>query len=381
MKTTKLIQLCSIVFMLSFTTSMYSQSLGDVIKKEAKKVADKIDGKKKKKKSTDVITNGNHKPIDNFISGNMVFMDNFDNERAGEFPSKWTHLSGTLQNAQMPIFGKREGVAQFISSSSMKPTFNNDDYLGDSFKIEGQFFFHGRGNESYTLNLMNNNDPYRAYQITIRGDGIVPAGSSSEYARMPNKLPSPGWRTVQLSFNKGVLKVFYEGYQLINIPDLKKTNDRDIDRFTHLELSALSSSSSNYKAMINYIAIAHRGLPLYKRLVTEGRLIFYDILFDNDSYFIKPSSYPTIDRIANMLKENPGISIQIEGHTDSNGTRESNQVLSENRAKAVMYYLKNKGININRLSTVGFGEDKPIAFGNNEEAWMKNRRVEIVYMH
>ena len=381
MKTTKLIQLCSIVFMLLFASTTYSQTIGEVIKKEADKVADKIDGKKKKKKKKkkdkDVrVENNTTKPVKDFIAGNIIFSDNFDNEKTGEFPSKWTHISGTVQNTQIVTKDRKHGVMQFYTSSSVKPSIRHDNYLGKSFKIEGQFHFDGKGNESYTLNLMNSNDPYRAYQITIRGDGIVPAGSSSEYARMPHKTSYPGWRTVQLSFNSGVLKVFYQGVQLINIPDLVKSNGRDIEEFTHLEVSALASTRN--KAMINYLTIGNEGLPLYKRLMSEGRIVFYDILFDNDSYFIKPSSYGAIDRIVKMMNDNPEVSIQIEGHTDSNGSKESNQILSENRAKSVMYYLINKGIEKNRLRTVGYGEERPIDNRDNEEAWAKNRRVEVV---
>ena len=377
MKTIKLIKLCSIAMLLLLSNQSYCQTLGDVIKKEAKKVATQIDGKKEKDK--DIVTTEDHKPISNFIKGNIVFSDNFNDERSGEFPSKWTQLNGTMQNSQVVALEKKEGVVQFVTSSKMKPTFRKDDYLGDSFKIEIQCYFHGKGNEAYTLNLMNTKDIYKAYQITIRGDGIVPAGSSSQYARMPNKLPTPGWRTVQLSFNNGVLKILYEGYQLINNPDLNKGEGKHLKEFTHLEVSALSRSG-DYGAMINHITIGHKGLPLYKKLVAEGRIVFHDILFDNDSYFMKPSSYPAVDRIVTMLKDNPNVSIKIEGHTDANGTRESNQTLSENRAKSIMHYIINKGITSNRLSTVGFGEDKPMDLGKNEAAFALNRRVEIVKM-
>ncbi|WP_296385740.1 OmpA family protein [Winogradskyella sp.] len=383
MKTMKLIRLCSVTLMLLFSAQAYSQSLGDVIKKESKKIADKIDGKKKKKKGKDskvIVANENHKPIAGFIKGDIVFSDNFNNERVGEFPSKWTQMSGTMQNSKVVALEKKEGVVQFITSARMKPTFKTDDYLGNSFKIEGQFYFHGKGNEAYTLYLKDKNDAYATYSITIRGDGIVPAGSSHEYARMPHKLPYPGWRTVQLSFNNGTIKVLYEGFQLINIADYVKTikkKIKHIKEYTNIEVSALSRSAS--PAMINYITIGHKGLPLYKKLVNEGRLVFHDILFDTDSYFIQPSSYPAVDRIVNMLKDNPDVSIKIEGHTDANGTRESNQTLSENRAKSVMHYIKNKGVDGSRLSTVGYGEEKPMAMEDNEEAYALNRRVEIVY--
>ena len=382
MKTIKLIALLSVFL---FSAQIQGQSLKDKLKKKAeKKIENTVDkelnknnktkGEKDKKKDVDVAAK-KHTPVKNFIDS-AIFSDNFNNERVGEFPSKWTQINGTMQNSQIVPHGKKEGVVQFISSGKLKPTFKNDDYLGKSFKIEGQFYFHGKGNEAYTLNLMNNNDVYKAYQITIRGDGIVPAGSSSQYARMPNRMSYPGWRTVQLSFNNGILKVLLDGYPLINIPRLNKSDDKYITEFTHLEISALSRSAS--PAMINHITIGHKGLPMYKQLVNEGRIVMYDILFDNDSYFIKPSSYPAIDRILKMLQDNPETKIRIEGHTDSQGTNASNLTLSENRAKSVKHYLMNKGIDVSRLSTVGFGEEKPIASGNDEAAWSKNRRVEIV---
>ncbi len=382
MKTMKTIKLVALLSTFLFATNINAQKLGKILKKKATEVIDETLGEdekkeKDKKDKEDAVIIEKTFPIKNFINGNIIFSDNFNNEKHGEYPSKWTQMTGTMQNSQVVISGKKEGVVQFITSSRMKPTFKNDDYLGNSFKIEGQFYFHGKGNEAYTLNLMNNNDIYKAYQITIRGDGIVPAGTSTQYARVPYKLAYPGWRTVQLSFNRGVLKVLYEGYQLINIPDLNKGDDSHITEFTHLELSALSRSG-NYGAMINHITVGHKGLPLYKKLVAEGRLVFHDILFDVDSYFIKTSSYPAIDKIFTMLQNNDNASIIIEGHTDSNGSNAFNKTLSENRAKAIKNYLVIKGIDTNRLKTIGYGEERPIDNGNNEKAWSLNRRVEVV---
>ena len=381
MKTLKTIKLIGLLCLFLFSTNIQGQKLGKILKKKAKETVNEVlsDGSKDKKEKDDdeIITVEKRVPIKNFINGNIVFSDDFNYEKHGEFPSKWTQLNGTVQNSQVVTLGKKEGVVKFITSSKMKPTFKNDNYLGNSFKIEIQCYFHGKGNEAYTLNLMNKNDIRGAYSFTIRGDGIVPAGSSTEYARMPYKLPYPGWRTVQLSFNNGTTKLKYQGNQLINIPILKGYKSKKIKEFTHVELSALSRSG-NYGAMINYITIAHGGLPLYKKLMNKGRLVFHDILFDNDSYFIKPSSYPTIDRIAAMLKNNLKTYVTIEGHTDANGSNESNQKLSEYRAKAVMHYIINKGVDSKRLKSVGYGEEKPISLGNNEQAWSKNRRVELV---
>jgi outer membrane protein OmpA-like peptidoglycan-associated protein len=381
MKAIKTIKLVGLLSVFLFSANIQAQKLGDILKKKTNEVIDEVlteeTKTQKEKDAEEIAIIKKSVPVKNFIDGNIVFSDNFNYEKEGEFPSKWTQLNGTMQNSQVIAQGKKEGVVQFKTSSRMKPTFKNDDYLGNSFKVEIQCYFHGKGNEAYKLNLMNKNDTRMTYQITIRGDGNVPAGASSQYARMPYKLPYPGWRTIQLSFNKGVLKALYEGKQLINIPDLNKGDDKHITEFTHLEISALSRAG-NYEAMINHISIAQGGLPLYKKLMNEGRIVFHDILFDNDSYFIKQSSYTSIDRIVSMLKDNPKMNVILEGHTDANGSSGSNQKLSEYRAKAVLQYITNKGVDAKRMNSVGYGESRPLVKGNSKEAWAKNRRVELV---
>jgi len=400
MKTMKLIKRIAFVCFVFTIANSYGQDIGGIIKRKVKKKAtteiektvdntiDIIEGKggttttseeKNEDGSIIVVTRdetGKNVPVPNFIDpGTAVFVDDFNTERPSEFPSKWTLLSGTVQNSQVVISGIKEGVVEFRTSSKLKPTFKNDNYLGDSFKIEIQCFFHRKGNEAYTLNLQNKNEPHGAYQITIRGDGIVPAGSSHEYARFPHTLPA-GWRTVQLSFNKGVLKVLYEGYQLINIPKLNKGEDRMMIEFTHLEVSALSRKT-NY-AMVNHVAIAHRGLPLYKKLMEEGRLVMNNINFEVNSYKLTSSSFEVLDGIASMLTDHPDVSLQVQGHTDSDGTKKSNQTLSENRAKTVLDYLTAKGVANSRLTSAGYGEGMPVDDSGTETAKAKNRRVEFV---
>jgi len=388
MKTMSPLKLITFLCLFFFVASMQGQTLKGVLKKKVnkkiEKTADeilKLDKKKGNENTNEngqVVNrdeNGRSVPNKNFINGNIVFSDNFNNEKHGEFPSKWTQINGTMQNSQVVALGKKEGVVQFITSGKLKPTFKNDNYLGNSFKIEIQCYFHGKGNEAYTLRLVNKNDIRGAYAFTIRGDGIGPHGST-QYARMPYKLPYPGWRTVQLSFNNGIVKIDYMGIQLTNIPILRGYKSKNIKEFTYLELSALSRSAS--PAMINYITIAHKGLPFYNELMNEGRLVLHDILFDEGMYNIKPSSYATLKKLVKMLEEYPTTEITIAGHTNSKGTNESNQVLSERRAEAVKNYLISKGVKRYRLSSKGYGEEKPINTSNNEEAWSLNRRVEII---
>lgn len=388
-----------VIFCLLLSGSSYGQDIGNIIKKKVKKRAkdkiektvddglDMIEGKggttttqeKKEDGSVIVVTRdetGKNVPVPNFIdSRTAVFVDDFNTEKPLEFPSKWTLLSGTVQNSQVVALGKKEGVVEFRTSSRLKPTFKNDNYLGDSFKVEIQCYFHRKGNEAYTLNLQNKDWPYGAYQITIRADGIVPAGSSHEYARFPQTLPA-GWRTVQLSFNKGVLKVLYEGYQLINIPKLNKGVDRMITKFTHLEVSVLSRKTNT--AMINHVSIAHQGLPLYKKLIADGKLVMNNINFEINSFTLTNDSYGVLDELVTMLNEHPEVILNIHGHTDSDGSKKSNQRLSENRADSVLRYLISKGITSSRLSSAGYGEMQPVDTSETEIAKAKNRRVEFI---
>jgi OOP family OmpA-OmpF porin len=79
-----------------------------------------------------------------------------------------------------------------------------------------------------------------------------------------------------------------------------------------------------------------------------------------------------------LLKDNPGLKVGIEGHTDSTGTPARNKTLSQQRAESVVSALVKAGIDAKRLSTAGWGQDKPIADNKTEEGKAKNRRVEIV---
>ncbi|MBN1273862.1 MAG: OmpA family protein [Candidatus Aminicenantes bacterium] len=109
----------------------------------------------------------------------------------------------------------------------------------------------------------------------------------------------------------------------------------------------------------------------------DGFIALY-INFDSGKYEIKPESQPTIEQIAQLMKDNPELKLSIEGHTDNVGTPQNNKVLSENRAKAVMNAVISLGVESSRLSAIGWGQEKPIADNRSEEGRAKNRRVEIV---
>jgi hypothetical protein len=116
---------------------------------------------------------------------------------------------------------------------------------------------------------------------------------------------------------------------------------------------------------------------LAQKIKTQGYITLY-INFDVDKWTIRAESQPTIENVAKMLKDNPDLNLTIAGHTDSSGTWAYNKTLSENRAKAVLQALVSKGIATSRLSSVGYGQDKPIADNASEAGKAKNRRVELI---
>ena len=102
------------------------------------------------------------------------------------------------------------------------------------------------------------------------------------------------------------------------------------------------------------------------------------IFFATSKAEIKPESYALLDNIAIILindcKES---TVAVSGHTDNKGSQEFNQPLSLSRAKAVMDYLIAKGVEANRLSSAGYGADKPVASNETKEGRAANRRIEF----
>lgn len=109
----------------------------------------------------------------------------------------------------------------------------------------------------------------------------------------------------------------------------------------------------------------------------DGFIALY-INFDTNKATIKPESQSTVDQIALLMKNNPDLKVSIEGHTDNTGTAANNNILSQQRADSVKAAVVKQGINVSRMTTKGWGQDKPVADNRTEEGRAKNRRVEIV---
>jgi peptidoglycan-associated lipoprotein len=102
------------------------------------------------------------------------------------------------------------------------------------------------------------------------------------------------------------------------------------------------------------------------------------IYFDFDSYLLSKTARDTLNSNAEyLLKQNPAIKVQIEGHCDERGSDEYNLALGEKRAKAALNYLVTLGVPTERLSFISYGKERPADPGHDEAAWAKNRRDEF----
>lgn len=117
-----------------------------------------------------------------------------------------------------------------------------------------------------------------------------------------------------------------------------------------------------------------------KIVLTPSNIAIIDkIQFEIGKVDLKPVSFPILDDVVKVMKENPQIEeVVVEGHTDSTGTAEINRTLSQGRAESCMKYITSKGVKGGRLTAKGYGPDRPIADNATEEGREANRRVEFV---
>ena len=316
-----------------------------------------------------------------FVAGDeIIFDDPMDNEQLGEFPSQWELIDGVAE--VVSINGKK---AILISEWGTKicPLMKEPlNYLGDVFTVEYDLMFPVKegdytwlltkfmkaDNKSEEDEMMyferaayDGRDDVHWYWETSRGN------SNGEY---DIALPANEWNHVAISFNKRAWKVYFNGIRVVNVPNVLAPPGWLLFQLTN----------GNGDTYITNLRIAKGAVPLYDRMMSDGKFITYGITFDVGKATIKPESMGEINRIVQLMNENPTLKFSVEGHTDSTGSANNNQTLSEQRSQAIVNKLVEMGISADRLTAVGKGQNSPIADNNTDEGRAKNRRVEFVKM-
>lgn len=114
-----------------------------------------------------------------------------------------------------------------------------------------------------------------------------------------------------------------------------------------------------------------------KNIAIGSKIALRNVFFDTGKSTLRTESNGELDRIVKLLKDVPTLKIEISGHTDNTGSATVNETLSQQRAEAVITYLKNKGIVATRLTAKGYGASKPVASNSSDEGKQQNRRTEF----
>jgi len=323
-----------------------------------------------------------------FVPGTeIIFEDNQQDEQNGEFPSKWDLVGGVVENAGLA----NENIIMFVKMGAMLnrqgivPLIKNpaNDYLPEAFTIEFDAYFEQNlpSSNIYRLylydakNQKNKIDAKSYTAIDITQQTVI-CGSSkgsfpnTEYSpSKPYTVQNPGWRHVAISFNKRALKVYLDNARIINVPNVS---------FDPMGITLLFDARNDKKGYIKNVKIAKGAVPLYDKLLTDGKFVTTGIKFDVNKATIKPESMGTINYVIKLMQDHPELNFSVEGHTDSDGDEAGNQTLSEKRAEAVRDELIKSGIESSRLTVKGWGETKPVSDNNTAEGKAQNRRVEFV---
>lgn len=148
------------------------------------------------------------------------------------------------------------------------------------------------------------------------------------------------------------------------------------DNMCHKDCNDNSDCSGDRVCTNGRCLSSHKSRDPYSAAGCQG---LEKIHFDFDSYKLSSDkAREHVQALASCLENNPGFTVQVEGHTDDRGLPSYNMALGEKRALAVKNYLElEKGIAASRVSTVSYGEQKPLVDEKNEQAWYQNRRAEF----
>lgn len=322
-----------------------------------------------------------------FVSGDeIMFEDNQANEQLGEFPSMWDMVKGNVEIAQLD----GENVIALRKTAGITPLMKEGkNYLPEEYTIEFDFYKGGEaGDENdpmyisgiYDFFIYDSNGKqvvkmstwgYRStksYGSELDTDLYSTSGEKRQVKETVSYVR--GWNRISISFNKRALKVYVNETRIVNAPNVAQGGYFAIN----------SNTNGDYTFYIRNVRIAKGAVPLYDRMMSDGKFITYGITFDVGKSTIKPESMGEINRIVQLMNENPDLKFSVEGHTDSTGNAASNQTLSEARSQAIVAKLVEMGIAANRLTAVGKGQNNPIADNGTDEGRAKNRRVEFVKM-
>jgi outer membrane protein OmpA-like peptidoglycan-associated protein len=307
-----------------------------------------------------------------FVPGDqIIFDDNFADDADGEFPTHWS-----LEKGQA-VVNKVNGVQAFCLtegnyvqvSPRMKTT---DNYLPDNFTIEFDFF---PNNGSYTPGLLFGSGEEGTGQIFFGKEVSTSYFGKDFSAAYPGDVEhfEGKWHHAAMIRKGNQMKCYVDQYRVLVMPDVSGT------KVTRLNVGGIGSTEAPI-VFKNFRIAAGGNMNMIGKKFTDNKIVTHGINFDVDKATIRPEAMGTLNMIVGVMKDNPDIRFEIDGHTDNSGPAAHNLTLSQQRADAVKTELVSLGIDASRLTTKAFGDTKPISDNSSPEGKANNRRIEFVKM-
>lgn len=316
-----------------------------------------------------------------FIPGEeVIFFDDFSDVPLGEFPLKWnTTASGEIVKTNR---GDQKWFKLMEDYSYYAPELKNP--YPDNFTIEFDVMYNA--DPDWWLDFYPSSSEYLdngylpgdgGFQMVFNGNEV----NIKVYENIDDGLWNELGSGVSIEINEGTVvrySIWGQKQRLRLYANDKKVIDmpRAIPR--KFAINTMRFGILNPMMITNFRFAV--GTPdTRSRLLTEGKLITRGITFDSGSDVIKPESYGVIKEIADVLKENNSLRINIIGHTDSDGADDMNLTLSKKRSNSVKSALEKQfGIEASRIETDGKGESEPVSQNSTPEGKANNRRVEFI---
>jgi len=319
-----------------------------------------------------------------------MFFDDFAYDFVGDFPSKWNTNGGgevvTLGDSPQKwlefISGYRlyyipdvpqlpeEYTIEFdlmtvgtdnktSSNAILRIDLSNDDKFADgSYFVQANISFCQYSPIGITMESRVNNK--REIYSTVRAD------LRDEILNGPH---------VSIAVNKQRFRLWVNEEKHIDVPRIVPIGSV----LNTLKFHMNGFKDGKERLFISNLKVAEGGVDLRRKLISEGKVSTNGILFDSGSANIQPQSMGIIRQISQVLKQETGMKLNIIGHTDADGSNESNLSLSQKRAQAVKEALVSVyGISSDRLSSEGKGESEPVGDNNTTDGKAQNRRVEFI---
>ena len=334
-----------------------------------------------------------------FVAGDeIIHDDNLEGEQMGEFPSRMDLFQGNCQIVTI------DGIKCINSEDGIFTPLFDEPYLTDAFTIEFDVYIYDYdtfmknhpdqwvGSNNYAIELASTENIsrvdtspdqeaiYLEIEATAQYEDLnspckiyyewyTPAGDRREGSfRYELHGKYNCFHHVAISFNKRACKIYFDEQRVANIPNAKAP------KWVQFQ------GAHNWPGLYFWknFRIAKGAVPLYERVQGEGKIVTYGITFDTGKATIKPESTGEINRIRDLMNQDPGIKFEVQGHCDNTGSAAVNDKLSQQRAEAIVAALVGQGISADRLTAVGKGSSTPIADNSTDEGRAKNRRVEFI---